>query len=83
MTPTLISLLILFFGVFIFIVIMLLPTIIELKKPKDAGPRILENYNAQFTINLVMNMENDNIVFDPAIVKKVAEIIAILPSLEP
>jgi len=75
------SAIMLFFGVITFIIIMLLPAIIELKKPRDAGPKMLEN-NEQHEISLLANIESD-IKFDWAIVKRVAEIIAILPNLEP
>lgn len=69
----------LFSGVITF-VIMLLPTLIMLKKPKDANPRILEN--EQHRIVSLVNIEND-VKFDRGIVRRVAEIIAILPNLEP
>ncbi|MEM3616445.1 MAG: hypothetical protein QXJ31_00835 [Candidatus Bathyarchaeia archaeon] len=71
----------LFFGVITFIIIMLLPALIELKKPKDAGPKILES-DGQHGINLLVNIESD-VKFDWATIRRVAEIIAILPSLEP
>ncbi|MEM3565651.1 MAG: hypothetical protein QXK18_02095 [Candidatus Bathyarchaeia archaeon] len=74
------SAVILFFGVITFIIIMLLPAIMELKKPKDAGPRKLEN--EEHVIGLLVNIESD-VKFDWAIVRRVAEIIAILPGLEP
>lgn len=70
----------LFFGVITFIIIMLLPAIMELKKPKDAGPKTLER-DRQNGINLLVNMESDA-KFDWATIRRVAEIIAILPSLE-
>jgi hypothetical protein len=75
------SAIMLFFGVITFIIIMLLPAIIEIKKPRDAGPKILED-NAQNEISLLVNIESD-IKFDWTIIKRVAEIIAILPNLEP
>jgi hypothetical protein len=75
------SAIMLFFGVITFIIIMLLPAIIELKKPRGAGPKMLEN-NAQYEISLLVNIESD-IKFDWMIIKRVAEIIAILPNLEP
>ncbi|MEM3823299.1 MAG: hypothetical protein QXH87_00010 [Candidatus Bathyarchaeia archaeon] len=71
----------LFFGVITFIIIMLLPALMELKNPKDAGPKTLES-NEQHGINLLVNIESD-VKFDWATIKRVAEIIAILPSLEP
>ncbi|MEM3770003.1 MAG: hypothetical protein QXG76_02300 [Candidatus Bathyarchaeia archaeon] len=75
------SVIMLFFGVMAFIIIMLLPAIMELKKPKDAGPKILES-GEQHGINLLVNMESD-VKFDWTTIRRVAEIIAILPNLEP
>lgn len=74
------SALMLFFGVITLIIIMLLPAIMELKKPKDAGPKMLEG-NEQHEIELLVNIEND-VKFDWATIIRVAEIIAFLPSLE-
>jgi len=71
----------LFFGVITFIIIMLLPALMELKKPKDAGPKMLES-DVDSGINLLVDMET-SVKFDLALVRRVAEIIAILPSLEP
>lgn len=77
------SAIMLFFGVVTFIIIMLLPALIELKKPRDAGPqKILENYERHGIDLLLINMESE-IKFDWATVRRVAEIIAFLPSLEP
>jgi hypothetical protein len=74
------STLMLLFGVITFILIMLLPAIIEMKKPKDAGPKILEN-DAHHGTNLLADIES-YAKFDWTIVKRVAEIIATLPNLE-
>jgi hypothetical protein len=71
----------LFFGVITFIIIMLLPALVELKKPRDAGPKILEN-EEQHRIDLLVDMEIEA-KFDWVTVRRVAEIIAFLPSLEP
>jgi hypothetical protein len=85
--PISITLVTLFLGVLIFILIMLLPALIELKIPKDAGPRmIMENPTALQKIQTapriqIQNMEKE-FVFDRTIVKKIAEAIAILPNLE-
>lgn len=78
---TLASAVMLFSGVITF-TIMLLPTLIMLKKPKDANPRILEN--EQHRIVPLVNIELEiDVKFDRGIVRRVAEIIAILPNLEP
>jgi len=84
LTPTMFIMLIL--GVSTFIFIMLLPALLELKRPKDAGPRaIMENASAiQFQIResiLMVDVEEEQ-RFDQALVKKIADVIAVLPSLE-
>ncbi len=84
LTPTTFIMLIL--GVSTFIFIMLLPALLELKRPKDAGPKaIMENtYTIRSPLRetrLIMNVEEEQ-RFDQALVKKIADIIAVLPSLE-
>jgi hypothetical protein len=72
-------------GVSIFIIIMLLPAFLELKKPKDAGPRMIKDYT--FTANLVtkeiliVNLEEKQ-EFDQTLVKKIVDVINALPNLE-
>jgi len=74
-------------GVSTFIFIMLLPALLELKRPKDAGPRaIMDNTSTiqsqirEKTI-LIVNVEEEQ-GFDQALIKKISDIIAVLPSLE-
>lgn len=85
--PTLDSIITLFFGVLIFIIFMLLPAIIELKNPKDPGPRIIKDSAVVDDLNMKVHLIEDNmekeLKFDELIVKKVSEILAVLPSLEP
>ncbi|MDI6846567.1 MAG: hypothetical protein QMD23_00310 [Candidatus Bathyarchaeia archaeon] len=75
------------FGVLIFIFIMFLPALLELKKPKDAGPRMILNDVAvlqqlQIVQKIpIANMEED-LRFDQTVVKKIANVIAMLPNLE-
>jgi hypothetical protein len=85
--PTLIDFIIIILEVSTFIVIMLLPALLELKRPKDAGPRaIMENAS---TIRsqiiektfLILNVEEEQ-RFDQALIKKIADVIAVLPGLE-
>ena len=85
LNPTAFIMLIL--GVSTFILIMLLPALLELKRPKDAGPRaIMDNASTvqsqirEKTI-LIVNVEEEQ-RFDQALIKKIADIIAVLPSLE-
>lgn len=83
-TPTTFILLIL--GVSTFIFITLLPALLELKRPKDAGPRLIMNdvpvLPPQMRESiLIVNVEEDY-RFDQTLVKKIADIIAVLPNLE-
>lgn len=86
-TPTPESAITLFFGVLFFIILMLLPSIIELKNPKDPGPRIIKDSVMLDGFSIEINSLEDDaereLKFDEFIVKKVSEILAILPSLEP
>ena len=84
-TPTLIMLLL---GVSAFIFIMLLPALLELKRPRDAGPRIImddipitQRFQTREII-LLASIEEEKFGLDQTIVKKIADIIAVLPNLE-
>jgi hypothetical protein len=72
-------------GVSIFIFIMLLPALFELKKPKDAGPRMIRDYTfpAHLAIKeiLIANLEEKQ-GFDQTLAKKIADAINVLPNLE-
>lgn len=87
LNPTPTMLIVLCFGVLIFIFIMLLPALLELKKPKDAGPRMMLNDVSVLQQLQIMqkisiaNMEED-LGFDQMAVKKIANVIAMLPNLE-
>jgi len=87
LNPTPTMLIMLCFGVLIFIFIMLLPALLELKKPKDAGPRMMLNdvtvlQQLQIMQKIsIANMEED-LGFDQVAVKKMANVIAMLPNLE-
>ena len=87
LNPTPTTLIMLCFGVLIFIFIMLLPALLELKKPKDAGPRMMLNdvpvlQQLQIVQKIpITNMEED-LGFDQMAVKKIANVIAMLPNLE-
>lgn len=67
---------------------MLLPAFFELKKPKDAGPRIIMDdviimqYLPKKELLPLQNMEEEKFGLDQAIVKRITEVIAILPNLE-
>jgi hypothetical protein len=72
-------------GTPILILIMLLPALLELKKPKDAGPRlIMDNISeVQFQMRAVFiaSMEEEQ-KFDRALIRMLAKIIEVLPSME-
>jgi len=83
-TPT--TLITLCFGVSVFIFIMFLPALLELKKPKDAGPRRI--MDDAYTIQpkmvgtiVIVNLEEEH-RFDQKLVEKIMNIIAVLPNLE-
>ncbi len=85
-TPT--TLILLLFGVSAFIFILLLPALLELKRPKDAGPRIItdgivitQRFQARGAIPLA-SIEEEKFGLDQTIVKKIADVIAVLPNLE-
>jgi hypothetical protein len=69
----------------IFIFIMLLPALVETKKPKDAGPRIImENFSLIPEVKgktLLPNIEDEH-KFDQTIIQKVAETLRFLHNLE-
>jgi hypothetical protein len=65
---------------------MFLPAIIELKKPKDNGPRrimesIPELKMGIMTSILIANIEEEK-KFDISLIRTLAKIIEVLPSLE-
>lgn len=76
---------ILIFGAFTFILIMLLPAFLELKRPKDAGPRIIAGCMPEMPSKtraaIIVNMERDE-KFDQTLTKKIADILSVLPNLE-
>jgi len=80
-TPNPMTFIMLILGVSTFILIMLLPAFLELKKPKDAGPRTIMN-NIIAIPQLPTIMEDETIVLDQALRQKIASIIAFLPNLE-
>lgn len=68
--------------------IMLLPALLELKRPKDAGPRlIMDNITTirQPQTRLIIplaDIEKEELRFDRMTVRKMMEIIAVLPNIE-
>jgi len=87
MIPNLTSILtVLILGTPILILIMLLPVLIELKKPKDAGPRMIMGNISEVPIQMMRVIPLANIEgeqnFDSALIQALAKIIGALPSLE-
>ena len=72
-------------GTPLLIFIMLLPALIELKKPKDRGPRLIMDSIPGMQILVVSlpiaNIEEDQ-KFDLYLLRPLAKIIEVLPSLE-
>jgi hypothetical protein len=72
-------------GVSTFIFIMFLPALFELKKHKDAGPRLIMNdapvMQTKMKAVLIVNVEEEY-GFDQMLVKKMADVMAVLPNIE-
>jgi len=72
-------------GTPLLIFIMLLPALVELKKPKDRGPRLIMDSIPEMQILVVSlpiaNIEEDQ-KFDLYLLRPLAKIIEVLPSLE-
>ena len=75
----------LFFGVVTFILVMFLPAFLELRKPKDAGPRRIEEnvVSRKYQVQLASMERSEDMEADLAVIKKVANILSALPNLEP
>jgi hypothetical protein len=87
MIPSLTSIItILVLGTPILILIMLLPALLELRKPKDAGPRMIMGNIPEVSVQIVrtlpiINIENEQ-KFDSTLIQTIAKIIEVLPSLD-
>lgn len=86
-TSALTSIIPLFLAVLTFIMVMLLPAIIELKKPKDAGSRImLEDMIPLQSLSVSPDIPlldfDDEVELNQKIIEKMAKVLAILPKLE-
>ena len=87
MIPNLTSIItMLILGTPILILIMLLPVLVELKKPKDAGPRMIMDNVSEVPIPImrvipIANIEEEQ-NFDSTLIQTLAKIIGVLPSLE-
>ena len=86
MIPNLTEIIIIIAATPTLILLMFLPAFIELKKPKDKGPRIItlektETNNDITHFIYITNIE-DNQKFDSSLIQTMAKIVDFLPSLE-
>jgi hypothetical protein len=87
MIPNLSSIIaILALGLPVLILFMLLPAILELKKPKDNGPRMIMDNISEVQIHImrmtpIVNIESEQKV-DSSVIQPLAKIISVLPNLE-
>ena len=85
-SPTLTTFIMLILGVSTFIFIMFLPALLELKKHKDAGPRLIMNDapvmqpKMRETV-LIVNVEEEH-GFDQILARKMVDVMAVLPNIE-
>jgi hypothetical protein len=72
------------FGIVIFILLMFLPALLELRKPRDAGPRkIMDDIIIGESQMKIASIEkSEEIEIDQALVKKMANVLSVLPNLE-
>lgn len=67
----------------IFVFIALLPALLEIKKPRDAGPRVVtEKANISETNQVPSLEENENVCANQNVMRRLRDIISILPDLE-
>jgi len=64
--------------------VMFLPALVELRKPKDAGPRRISEEPDQLPpqIKLASMERTEQFKIDQALAKKIVKIISVLPNLE-
>jgi len=67
------------------ILMMFLPAFIEIKKPKDRGPRMITMGHSGMLFGThfpyIVNIEDEQ-KFDSSLIQKMAKIVDVLPSLE-
>jgi hypothetical protein len=86
MIPNLTAIILIVITTPLLIIITFLPAFIELKKPKDGGPRKITVEIPKVSVHmkhfvLITNIEDEQ-KFDSSLIKAMAKAIAILPSLE-
>jgi len=71
------------FGVIVFILLMFLPAMLELKKPRDAGPRRILDELVGWRSLEASSLENaEDVEIDPAVKRKMAEVMSVLLDLD-
>lgn len=81
---TQLSFITLFFGVVMFILVMFLPALLELRKPRDAGPRRIEGnvVSSKYQVQLASIERPEENEADLALIKRIVNILSVLPNLE-
>jgi hypothetical protein len=71
-------------GVVVFVLVMFLPALFELKNPKDSGPRKIvdDALDAVSQMKIVSLERDEETQVDQALVKKMASVLSVLPDLE-
>jgi hypothetical protein len=82
-SPNLLSMITVFFGILFFLILTFLPSIVELKKPKDPGPRIIVEYNHIYLSDLENRKSEDGeLKANVSILGEIMAILTFLPDLE-
>jgi hypothetical protein len=86
MIPNLTAIIIIIITTPLLIIITFLPAFIELKKPKDGGPRKITTEIPELSMHLkhfipIANIEDEQ-KFDSSLIHSLAKAIAVLPSFE-
>jgi uncharacterized membrane protein YcaP (DUF421 family) len=68
----------------IFVALFFLPAIIELKKPKDAGPRVIIDFGQICLSDLKTSLQNveEDLNFDSQLTSKIGVFLRFIPNLE-
>jgi len=87
MIPNLTAIIIIIITTPVLILITFLPAFIELKKPKDKGPRMITAEIPEVHVRIpqfipIANIEDEQKFVDSSLIQTMAKIIAVLPSLE-
>jgi hypothetical protein len=79
------TLLFLLLGTPLLFILLLLPALLELRKPRDSGPRLimdkLPEFYVQSRVAAIANIEEE-VKFEFSIIPKLTKIVEVLPNLE-